>query len=53
MVHLRANDVIREARLDRYVYILSLVLNIFFFQLCPATDLAFLSVGDDGMLRHG
>ena len=34
MVHLRANDVIREAKLDRYVSILSLFLNIpplFFF----------------------
>lgn len=31
MVHLRANDVIREARLDRYVSILSLFLNILFF----------------------
>jgi len=30
MVHLRANDVIREARLDRYISILSPFLNILF-----------------------
>jgi hypothetical protein len=52
MVHLGTNDVIREPRLDRYVSILSLFLNILFFQLCPATVLAFLCVRGDEVVRH-